>query len=367
MFARQTTIPVPAIESSGFGEFVTGVDFDADGKPDMYAVNSNWNDNGSELIPRIYKFEFNGTKWDSVWSATLDVPLQNTWPALTYGDLDNDGKMEIIWEPVNNLDATTNPTPNRIFVFESKGDGSDMMGIASGANYLPNAKWRITDTSMFDLRPFRTRLADVDNDGKKEIVFCDRGSGKTPLKAYRFGVVGVSSIPDNGNGSETWTLKYSGKDSTLNSSVIYDFAVVDSTIYLFHNVAAGPVTAVKYAAGKWSIRAAQTGLVPGGSWKSSSVVDLDGDGTKEIVVASFTTPGNTKVYLLQRSADTLTSTVIADFSALIGATGRLYGGAAGDIDNDGKLDFVFGSRDATPNAAIVRLKYKGGAITSSTS
>jgi len=361
VFARRARVPVPAKETGGIGNFISGVDFDGDGKTEIYFVNNNINDSGpGELVPRIYKYEWSGTKWDSVWSAELSIPLQNTWPTLTYGDLDNDGKMEIIWGPVNNLDATTNPKPARVVVFESKGDGSDVMGIPSGNNFLPNAQWTITDSSMYNLRPFKWVLADVDNDGKKELVFCDRAASNS---GYRFGVIGVNNIPDNGGGTETWTLKYSGKDSTLLTGTVYDFAVIDSTIYLILNASTGPVIPVRHKNGAWSIGKAQTGLIPNGSWKSACVVDLDGDGKKEIVVAGYTSPANNKVYLLQPSGDTLISTQIADFASLIGASGRLYGGACADLNNDGKLDFVFGSRDATPNAAIVRLSYKGGAIT----
>ena len=49
-------------------------------------------------------------------------------------------------------------------------------------------------------------------------------------------------------------------------------------------------------------------------------------------------------------------------TSLISATGRFYSGAAGDIELNGKMDFVFGSRAAVPNAAITRLEYQGGDI-----
>ncbi|MEW6511437.1 MAG: FG-GAP-like repeat-containing protein [Bacteroidota bacterium] len=364
VFARVAAIPVPAIENAGFGNFVAGVDFDGDGRLEIYAVNHNWSDTGAELIPRIYKFEFTGTTWDSVWSATLPIPLQNTWPALTYGDWDGDGKMEVIWSPVNFTNAVSNPNPARIVVFEEVGDGSDHMGVSDGAGgWRANAQWTIVSTASFNLRPFRSVLTDVDNDGAKELVFCDRASSTT---GYRFGVVGVSTIPDNGDSSETWTLEYSGKDSTLATGTIYDVAVVDSTIYLFHSTATGPITPVKYANGTWTIGKAQTGLVPQSSWKSAQVVDVDGNGTKEIVVGSGSPSGaNNKVYLLQQSGDTLVSTQIADFAPFIGGgSARLFGGASGDIDNDSRPDFVFGTRNATPPASFVRLRYIGGAITS---
>lgn len=360
LFLRKHIINPPPSENSGFGEAVVGVDFDGDGKKEIYFVNSNWGDAGAELIPRIYKFEQNTSGgWDSVWSATLDIPLQNTWPALTYGDWDNDGKMEIIWGPVNNLNATTNPNPARIVVFE-QGVG-DVLGILDAGNYRPNAKWTITDSSMQNLRPFRFRLYDINNDGKKELIYVSRVAGAG--RGNRFGVVSVSYIPDNGNNTETWSIAMWDSASTpvVNSSTLYDFAVLDSTIYLLHSN--GSMTPVYYANGNYTIGTNRAGVVPGGTWKSSMMLDLNGDGTKEIVVAGWAS-GFNGVYVLQKSGDSLTTTTVADFDTLAGAASQLYGGAFGDIDNDGKIDFIFGTRSSTPDAAILRMEFQGGDITS---
>lgn len=361
LFLRKAIINPPYPENSGFGDAIVGVDFDGDGKKEIYFVNSNWNDTGAELIPRIYKFEQNASGgWDSVWSATMNIPLQNTWPALTYGDLDNDGKMEIIWGPVNYLDATTNPNPARIIVFE-QGTG-DVLGIPSGGNYLPNAQWTITPTAMQNLRPFRFVLHDINNNGKKEIIYVSRSAQVG--KGNRFGVVSVSNIPDNGNGSETWTLLADDSAGVVNSSTLYDVAVLDSTVYLLHGN--GSMTPVYYANGTFTIGTNRVGVVPGGSWKSAMTVDIDGNGTKEIIAAGWSA-GFPNIYLLRKSGDSLTTTTIANFANLTGSAVLLYGGAYGDIDNDGKLDFVFGTRSSTPDAAILRLKYLGGDITDSAS
>lgn len=357
-FVRSAEIPVPEIENTGIGAFVSGMDFDGDGKKEIYGVNSMFDNGGNELIPRIYKWEWNGSSWDSVWSATLDyMPSQNTWPPLISGDWDNDGKGEIIWGPVNNFDAGANP--NRIIVFEAAGDGTDRMGVDNFGNYLPNAQWTITTQDNFNLRPFKWELLDFDNDGKKELIYASRVDQSGP--GNRFGVVSVTNIPDNGDGTEVWTLEASGNGATINTSTLYDMAIIDNTIYLMHSD--GSVTPVKYSNNTYTVGANQANLIPGGTWKSSSVVDINGDSNEEIVAAAWQTngPGN-RVYLLQPSGDTLSSTMIVDASSLIGATGRFNGGDAGDIDLDGKMDFVFGTRDAEPNAAIVRVEYQGGDI-----
>lgn len=354
LFTRVAELPLPAPENAGFGNMVAGVDFDGDGYTEIYLVNNDWTDAGQELIPTIYAYEFNGSTFSLVWQATLapGLVLQNTWPALTAGDLDKDKRPEIIWGPVNYSPYPAN-TP-RVIVYEYAGDGSNNLGVpdtANPGNWLPNSKWAIDTTAGVNLRPFRWFVSDPDGDGTNELLFSTRAG------AYAFGVASVSNIPDNADGSETWTLEYSGGATGTH----YDLNVIDNKAFVFKSN--GDVLPFVYATGSWTALPAQVGLVPGGSWNSSSVVDINNDLIKEIVIAGN---GSTvrQIFLLQQSGDTLTATSIADFASLAGIGGRLYGGAAGDIDLDGNLDFVFGTRDANPdNASIYRLEYQGGDIT----
>lgn len=358
LFTRVGILPLPAPENAGFGNILAGQDFDGDGKAEIYLPNNNWNNVGQELIPSIYKYEYDGAvNFNLVWQATLapSLVLQNTWPPIAEGDLDNDGRKEVIWGPINYSPYPAN-TP-RVIVYEYAGDGSDNLGVpdtANPGNWLPNSKWAIDPTSGVNLRPFRWLVADPDNDGVQELLFCTRAG------AFTFGVASVNNIPNNGDGSETWTLEYTG-----GTGVAYDIANIDNKVYVF--LSNGNVLPFKYEAGSWTALPAQIGLVPGGTWKTASVVDIDNNGIKEIVLASWGTT-NRLVRLLQQSGDTLTSTVIFDFGSFVGMGGQIQGGAAGDIDLDGKLDFVFGTRDANPNnATILRLQYVGGDINLSSS
>lgn len=355
-YVRLGNIPVESTDPGGFGNFIAGVDLDKDGMPEIYAVNNNVADSPDEMIPRIYKYEFTGTGWTLVWFAVLDVPRQNTWPCLAIGDLDNDSKPEVIWGPVNNLDAATNPNPARVIVFEVKGDGSDELGVPDGfGGFKPNAKWTMTDLQNYEIRPFRWHISDIDSDGKQEIIFADRQAN------LNYGVMSVSNIPDNGDGSETWTMEMSGLTvPTTDKGVEYDVATIGNKIYLFST--SGAIEQLTYANGGYTLKMYPATSMPGGSWKSASVVDLNNDGKKEIVVAGFTV-GNQKVWLIQEEADTIKSiTEIANLGSTLSATGRIMGGTAGDLDGNGKLDFIFGNRDAVPNAQIVRLEYLGGDI-----
>lgn len=356
-FERIYEIPVPQIENTGFGEFITGVDFDEDGRPDLYAVNNMLDQGGSEEIPKIFKFELNNGVWDSVWSATItNIPQQNSWAALTTGDWDQDGKPEIIWGPANWLSGQ-NTNPPRILVFEYAGDGTDRMGLDIFGNFKPNAEWSITPNENEELRPFRWELADIDSDDDLELCFADRRSN------YVYGVVSVDDIPDDASTTANFTLETSGYQKSLPAGTVYDMVVIDNAMYLIHSD--GNITIVRYSNNQWLEPLSVPDMMPGGSWKSASAVDVNDDGQKEIFVGGW--QSNQDIMLLQPDAfEILKATKIYDFTNLIGEN-RLNGGTYGDIDLDGNMDIFFGSRNSEPRAAIVRMEYMGGAIDDSAS
>jgi hypothetical protein len=356
-FQRTFSIPTSEYEVGGFGNIIAGVDFDGDGLPEIYMCNNNMIDRADELIPRLYKFEWDPVSetWENVWMAVSDIPLQNTWPALTWGDLDGDGKPEIYWGPVNYFDAT-NTNPPRILVYEYPGDGSDDMGVSDGlGGFLPNAQWTITDAENLNLRPIRFLIENID--GQDKLLFADRAAASG---GYHYGVVSVDDIPDFGGGTETWTLEASGLDDEILTGTgnKWDIAFVNNVLYLFDGN--GIVFPVKYDGENWVSLPGQSNIGDeNASFKGSVTYDIDNDGIDEIVLGSWF---SAKVYVLVQDSDTLLSYEIADLSTLGGA--RLNGAAVGDLNGNGLPDFVFGTRNpSTPNNSVYKVSYLGGDIT----
>lgn len=355
-------IPVPDadLNTGGMGNMVTDVDLDNDGRTDVYVVSHNWTDAESEMIFRLYKYEYNGSDWEVVWNAEVDVWKSNTWPALTIGDLDQDGKQELIAGPVNWTDADENPNPVRIVVFESAGDGSDVMGVASGEGYAPNTQWTIASEDNLNMRPFRWVTHDIDGDGTVEVVFAERYA---TTSGWYFGVISVDDVPDDADGSETWTLEGNGPALGLDTEYAenkWDLAILGDTIYLFDET---QCDRVRWTGDGWELLEPQTSVLAGaGSWKSAQVLDIDGNAEQEIIVGTWytTVEDGHGIYIYQYDAegDSLVGTKVADLSPWMPSYG-VYGSAVGDIDLNGKLDYVFGSRSADPEGAIFRMEYQG--------
>ncbi|MDO9548522.1 MAG: FG-GAP-like repeat-containing protein [Candidatus Marinimicrobia bacterium] len=360
-FTRSAEIPVPEadLNNGGIGNMISGVDVDGDGKTEIYFVNNNWNDGATEVIPRIYKLEYDGSDWVVVWQAAVEPFYQNTWPCLSLADLDGDGKMELVWGPVNSTAVSANP--DRVLVYEHA--GGDVFGVDDGAGgYIPNSSWTIVAEDNVNLRPMDWEIVDIDGDGVDEIIFADR---KGSSDGYYFGVFSVDDIPDDGAGTETWTLEISGKDFTLSSGIEnkWDVAVVGSNCYIFCE---SEISKLSWDGSAWSYTALSP-MAGGSSVQSAQVVDLDGDGTKEIITAVYDWGDDAKkaVMLLKEDGDTLKHYELVNTSSYFTSGSRgLWGSDVGDIDQDGKLDFVFGSRAGDVNARIFLFSYKGGDITS---
>ncbi len=360
LIPRVATIPVPDPDQNvgGIGNMIAGEDVDGDGALEIYLVNDNWADSDAgELIPRIYKLEEGDSGYEVVWEANAqdfapDI-IQNTWPTLSLADLDDDGKMELVWGIVNYTTADS-PNPYRIWVYEHAGDDNFGIENPTTGNWEPNSVWTITDDDDMNIRPISWEITDIDDDGVDEIIF----AGRTP--DMRIGIASVDDIPDDGDGSETWTLEFSSNDiAEYGGDNKWDVAVIGNNAYLFDEVV---ISKVSWDGSEYVY--SEMSPLPGGiTFDASQVCDVDGDGVMEIITGEYTYgDGSDHIWVLQEEGDTLARYPLFDISTeeyLNG--GYLAGGDQGDIDVDENPDFIFGSRySGPPNAMMFRVEYIGG-------
>gem|GEM_PF-1700174 len=385
-YVRQAVIPVPDTTEgfgSGFGNIVAGVDFDGDGQVEIYAVNDEWNDTPGEEVPTIYKYEFDGTNWTVVWSAKLDFSGQNTWPALEKADLDNDGKPEIVWGPVNAL-SDANPNPPRFVVFEYSGSG-DAMGVDDGSgNYKPNAVWNANVADKEEMRPIKWVIGDFDDDGRQEIAWASRKGNIT------FGICSVDNIPDNGDGSETWTMEFAGNDpktqfirqsrlpspdggfGNVVAGVDYDGDGLMDVYAVNNDWSDGPngeliPTLYKYELVNDALVLRWSTVLPGvtlqNTWPVLLAGDWDGDGKGEIIwcpvnnlgdgnanpprIVVYETPGDgSDIMGIDNGDGTYRPNAQWNMNLPDNTEMRPFNGALADVTGDGKLDFIFTERKA---------------------
>ena len=244
------------------------------------------------------------------------VPLGVLWTfdmnSSAYGggaidDIDNDGKMEIVFG--------TYMGDSHVYAINAE-NGTLLWKFYSGPGPV--------DASV--------KIADVNDDGIKEVVFAGSGSGNMQSGAPGAGIIHVL----NGtNGEVVW--EYNTDYCTDSPVVIVDIDQ-DSEMEIIYGawkenddlgyvrILNGPTGALEQKIGGFD------GYIQSGP----TILDLDGNGQLDIVIATF--QGDNKVYAINGSTyDILWSYQANDW--------MYHGGSFADIDGDGQLEISIGSYD----------------------
>jgi flagellar hook assembly protein FlgD len=196
------------VEYFGSSKVEVGMDFDRDGRREiLFATDETLSPAGPDPgFLDLYLFEATGNdQYTHVWHYTMPEGT-NSFPALTYGDIDSDGKWEIFFgvPTINN--------PNKLFMFEQDAAG------AFPAN--PTLTWDFGKDPVLDFRPSGLKLDDVDGDGKIELLAQSRTSGRRELIVAQL----VSTDFDE---FATFEVEFSAGEDLLGGGGPYDVDVAD--------------------------------------------------------------------------------------------------------------------------------------------
>lgn len=279
-------------------------DFDGDGKNDITTASDN---------ATAIKFLANtstGAGNINFNVAAASMPIGTRSLHSTCGDLNGDGKPDFV--------LSEGGDGNRIFVFRNTSTGPGNFGFSTQAIALPGRKTK------------RIAIADLDRDGKPELVITDQGSkvvsilqNTSTLANITFNATPISFDVTGAASTDGLAVKDLNGDN-LPEIVVSQFLTAASNVFIIEN---------KSTPGNISLGPINT-LLLGGTVVNIRVGDLDGNGKADIAVTQLLSSG-ISVYL-----NNSTSTISFTGPISIPTEERPWGIDFGDLDGDGLADIV---------------------------
>jgi len=300
----------------GYGTDMTFGDFDGDGKTDI-AVCGNFNPSSTSIYRNI------STPGNISFATRMDIPNNGSWPGtIKSGDMDGDGKPDLLVTNTNSYTVSmyrntstignisfTAPVLDSTFYFLGLSGIGDLNGDGKPDWAAANVEYNAyTDTynkdvaltantstpSHFSLLPvfkyplllnthnpglnYNTNVADMDNDGKPDIVLYGGLGGITILRNTNGAPVPInvppSFSPTTAYTGQTVTIKGTGYTNatavTLGSVPAQSFTVVSDTTIL--------ATVGQGASGDVTVHAnGDSTAMPGFTFLATPAILVEGD------------------------------------------------------------------------------------------
>jgi len=322
-FSVQTVFTVGASPTS-----VAIADVNSDGKPDIVVTNGN--DNTVSVL-------LNNT---STGTSTLNFSAQTVFAVginptyVVLADLNNDGKPDII---------TSNQGSNTVSVLINTTSTG-----ASGASFL--TKSDIAAGS----RPYTVTTADVNDDGKPDIISANLGSNTVSVLLNTTSTGASAPTFADSYNLPTGSGPYSVVTSDIDGNGKPDIVVTN----LFDNTVSVLLNSTSKGAVSLSFAAQSVFATAGNSPYSVATADINSDGQQDIIIVNIAK--NTVSVLLNETGSAPTFSSYIDFKA----GNSPYAVSNVDLNNDGKLDLVVTNLfDNTVSVILNTTSDKGSTVT----
>jgi Thiol-activated cytolysin/FG-GAP-like repeat len=307
----------PATPAQGWAAFdLSTGDFNGDGRTDLI-----WNERDSINVMYVALADGSGG-----W--TFEAPqqqLKTNWPGygLYVGDLNNDGKADLIWNK-------TNAGPNWVYTALSNGDGT--FALDTTLQVISPGGWN----------PYHTAVADVNRDGKADLIWnvtyasdLNRTYTALSLGNGHFGSL-------NGGYDHPTPCCWGGYQTLvgdLNRDQVPDMMwfIATGSITFLHRALGNGAGAITFQTGQ-----DLTGALGVGPW-TALTGDVDGDGAADLIVNRLTTTTNT-VGVARGTAPggaVTTGPNPKQVSPISANWNQALPAMVGDVNGDGRADVVW--------------------------
>jgi hypothetical protein len=277
----------------------TGVvigDFTADGQPDIAIINY-----GNNIVSVFRNSGFGGSL---SFAPRIDFATGSNPRAITAGDMDGDGKPDIV---------VTNYNSQTVSVYRNTGTFGSV-AFASKVDYTTG------------VNPAALTVTDFDKDGRMDMAVVNEGSASVSIfrNTGTSGVLAFASKVDYTTGA------------TPRSIATGDFDADGDMDMVVSNAAAASVSVFKNTSSSGTISFdAKTDFTTGNGPNSVSVNDMDGDGKPDITATSFST-ASVGVLKNTGTAGSINFAAKVDYPLVNYPDQHI----TGDLDGDGKPDIV---------------------------